>query len=67
MSDGAHTLVLGTNGDRSESEGAPGDLAEEASEFLAAVREKRSGKAGQAPEVDPSVRKALRALGYLPE
>ena len=67
VSDGEHTITLGMNGKRVETEAAPDDLAEEASAYLAAVNKSRSKRGGKAQEIDPSVRQALEALGYLHE
>jgi arylsulfatase A-like enzyme len=68
VSDGEYTVILGVNGralnPRSK---APADLGVEARAYLAAVNQSRRETAGVAPEIDPSVRDALEALGYLQE
>jgi arylsulfatase A-like enzyme len=66
VSDGEHTVTLGSDGKVFDADPtAPDDLAEEASAYLAAVRESRQKQDDKAPKMEPAVRRALEALGYL--
>ena len=64
----AVVVTLGSDGKPFMADpAAPDDLTEEASAYLAVVRESRRKSGGKAAELDPAVRDALEALGYLQE